>query len=234
MDRVGTQRIVVMIAMEEEAQFFKPYLDDMRRLDDTPGIVATYRGALNGATVDVCVSGIGAVYAATAITAALLHGPQPVAVLSCGCAGAHRPDQAKGDIVLGALVTPLSAQVVDRQGKTRQSGVRCSMLDQATTVFEADPSLLQIGTAAANAFCDEWTVDTSDGRPPRVDVGTVGSSDVWRQDPKLIAEVSEQTGSLCEEMEAHSLAQVCKMFKVSARRSGRLGSLVSDHAPTPH
>jgi len=207
------RRLVVMIAMEEEAQFFKPFLSDMRSFEPVPGgVVAAYRGTLSGVVVDICVSGIGAVHAAAAMTATLLNWPAPMAVISCGCAGAHRPSQAKGDIVLGATVAPLSAQVTDRLGNSRQSGIRCSMLDEATMAFEADPDLLHAATIAANAFSDE--VAASGVRRPRVDVGCVGSSDAWRQCPKLIAEVVEASGSLCEEMEAHALAQVCQIFKV--------------------
>jgi len=206
------KRVVVMIAMEEEAQFFRPFLKGMHELEPVTGVVKIYRGMLEGATVDICISGIGAVHAAAAMTATLLSGPAPAAVLSCGCSGAHRPEQTKGDIVVGASVTPLSAQVVERGGGTRQAGIRCSMLDAPTHTFEADPSLLRIGTDAAHAISDEEP--GSSGRRPRVDVGVVGSADTWRQCPKLIADVVALTGSLCEEMEAHALAQVCQMFKV--------------------
>jgi len=207
----STHRVVVMIAMEEEAQFFKPYLEGMHELEHIEGLVKIYRGVLEGITVDVCISGIGAVHAAAAMTTIMLKYPAPVAVLSCGCSGAHHPSQQKGDIVIGASVTPLSAQVVERNGKVRSAGIRYSMLDAATMTFEADSTLLRIGVAAAHAISDE----TPEGaRRPRIDVGVVGSSDVWRQSPAVIAECVTLTESLCEEMEAHSLAQICRTFKV--------------------
>lgn len=204
--------------MEEEAQFFYPYLEDATDLDSVCGIVRTVRGKLEGCTVDVVICGIGAVHAAMATTAALTAGPAD-AVLSCGCSGAHLPSQVVGDIVIGKTVVPLSAEVVERSGKSRLCGVRCSMLDQATMGFEADPILLRLGTAAAESVrdeivCEMVSASADPPRAPRVDVSVVGSSDVWRQSPSVIEQTHELSGSACEEMEAHAVAQVCRTFGV--------------------
>merc|ERR1712087_38759 len=173
----------VMVAMEEEAQFIYPLCSGLVELPKQLGIVKCTRGTLGGLSVDIVISGIGAVYAAMATTAVLLQGPVS-AVISCGCAGAHLPEQVAGDIVLGERVVPLSAEVIMRDGKSRHSGIRCSMLDSATYSYMADPQLLRLAAAAAAEVCDEdrsaKEVDSSKqfSRTTRVDVGTVGSSDV--------------------------------------------------------
>ena len=108
-------RVIVMVAMEEEAQFLYPLLGD-GLVEQPPirGIVKTLRGNVKGLTVDVVVSGIGAVFASSALTAALSASPA-MAVISCGCSGAHIPEQHMGDIVIGAVsrqpcsASPLSA-----------------------------------------------------------------------------------------------------------------------------
>jgi len=208
--KIMTNRIIVMVAMEEEAQFFYPLLDEQVEQESIRGIVKTVRGKLNGISIDVVISGIGAVYAAAAMTAALTSGPAD-AVISCGCSGAHMPEQRMGDIVIGSRVVPLSAEVVDRHGKSRLAGVRCSMLDEATMGFDADPELLRVATEAAKSVRDEIG---SAAHAPRVDVGIVGSSDVWRQSPEVIGQCYTAHKTLCEEMEAHALAQVCRIFGV--------------------
>lgn len=211
-----------MVAMEEEAQYLYPLLEDVTDRPPVRGIVRAVRGSLHGLTVDVVISGIGAVYASCATTATLTQEPA-LAVLSCGCSGAHMPEQTMGDIVIGSRVVPLSAEVIDRQGNSRLAGVRCSMLDAATMSFDADPFLLGVATEAAMIVRDR-VAHKADGQTfsgactgpaaPRVDIGVVGSSDVWRQSPAEIARVNGAHQSLCEEMEAHAVAQVCAVFGV--------------------
>jgi len=214
-------RVVVMVAMEEEAQFLRPLLEDVSERPDVVGVVKTYRGTLSGLMVDIVISGIGNTYAAMATTATLTAEPA-MAVVSCGCSGAHMPEQRMGDIVIGATVTPLAAEVIDRHGKSRLAGVRCSMLDKATMSFEADPRLLRMATDAAKSVRDDIAAEKNESasssqstlRVPRIDVGVVGSSDVWRQSPAVIDRVHTELHSLCEEMEAHAVAQVCGVFGV--------------------
>jgi hypothetical protein len=69
-------------------------------------------------------------------------------------------------------------------------------------------SLAAVATAAAH--------EIKAARVPgmRIDVGVVGSGDAWRQSVKVIREVHERTHSLCEEMEAHAVAQVAARFGV--------------------
>ena len=158
------------------------------------------------------ISGIGAVYAASATTAALLSGPY-AAVLSCGCSGAHVVGQKMGDLVLGAQVRPLDPVVVARDGAVQYSGVRYSMTTKGTTSWAADGRLLELAKGAAEA------VRQSHAPGMRVDVGTVGSGDAWRQSPGVIHEVHSRAQTLCEEMEAHAVAQVCAASTSLARAS---------------
>jgi len=203
-------RVVVMYAMEEEAQFFYRYLTNQRDLEPVAGTVRKVRGEIDGLTVDVIITGIMAVHAAMATTATLTEASAD-AVLSVGCSGAHLPEQATGDIVIGKNVVPLAAEVISSTGKSRLCGVRCSMRDSATMAFDADELLLRLGTAAAESVRDSIAREGA-AHVPRVDVSTVGSSDVWRQSPAIIAQTHANSGSACEEMEAHAVAQVCQAF----------------------
>lgn len=158
--------------------------------------------------VDIVISGIGAVWAASATTAALLSGGKADAIISCGCSGAHVVGQKMGDMVLGAQVKPLDARVIAADGTLTYSGVRFSMTTKGTTSWEADPTLLALATTAAHE------VRATHAPEMRIDVGVVGSGDAWRQSVRVIHEVHEQADTLCEEMEAHAVAQVASHFKV--------------------
>ena len=103
------------------------------------------------------------------------------------------------------------------------------MTEEHLKAFAAHPRLLELATEAAHAVSAEIgreksstasgaSAGASAGAPavsaPRVDVGAVGSSDVWRQSPALIEQTHAAHQTLCEEMEAHALAQVCRVFEV--------------------
>ena len=114
--------VLVMCAMEEEASFMRDRMNDCSEVPLT-GAMRRTRGSIGGMAVDLVVSGIGTVYGTLATTAAVLD-RKPIAVLSCGCSGAHVRDLRMGDVVLASEVVPLDAIVLERGGKVRRTGVR--------------------------------------------------------------------------------------------------------------
>ena len=200
----GQRNVLVMVAMEEEAQYLKPYLQNPTEVTLRGIPYAVLRGTIKGVQVDIVVSGIGAVYAASATSAALLQ-TTPDCVLSVGCSGAHQPGQGVGDVVLGSEVVPLDPVVVERAGASRLSGVRCSMTEKATMSWACDEALTKVALEAARRVL---------GPGPKIEVGRIGSSDAWRQSPDLITKIATAHGTLCEEMEAHAVAQVCHTFGI--------------------
>ena len=59
------RNVLVMVAMEEEAQYLKPYLQNPTEVTLRGIPYAVLRGTIKGVQVDIVVSGIGAVYAAS-------------------------------------------------------------------------------------------------------------------------------------------------------------------------
>jgi purine-nucleoside phosphorylase len=117
-------------------------------------------------------------------------------------------EQKVGDVIIGEKILPMNAAVFERNGSQRFSGVRWSMRDDATMFWESDPTLVKLAQVAATKAAGLVA-----GPASSVEVGIIGSSDYWRQSPELIAEAAA-TGSLCEEMEAHAVAQICSKFGV--------------------
>ena len=95
--------------------------------------------------------------------------------------------------------------VVERAGASRLSGVRCSMTEKATMSWACDEKLTKVALEAARRVL---------GPGPKIEVGRIGSSDAWRQSPDLITKIATAHGTLCEEMEAHAVAQVCHTFGI--------------------
>jgi nucleoside phosphorylase len=76
----------------------------------------------------------------------------------------------------------------------------------------ADAALLARARAVAGSVTlPSWPGSAS---APRVHEGVVASADVWTQHADSIRALHEQFGSLCEEMEAAAIAQICAQFEV--------------------
>jgi adenosylhomocysteine nucleosidase len=203
--------IAVICAMESEAVHLRRRLGETR---DAP--LARWRrtqGPIGDVPVELVVAGIGLINAAAATTA-LLTLQRPRAVLNYGCSGAHRDDINPGDIVIADQVVHVSAQIVLPDGARRYMGFDYSV--DATRVQEetirSDPELLD----RALRIAEQTTLPPWPGsdQPPRIHVGTVASADVWTQHGESIRTLHDLHRSLCEEMEAAAIAQVCAIFGV--------------------
>jgi len=202
--------VLVICAMEEEAKYLRDLMSDCKEVD-LLGAMRRTRGTINGMEVDLVLCGIGGVYATQATTAAVLD-RKPIAILSCGCSGAHVKELRMGDVVLASEVTPLDAVVLERGGKVRRTGVRRSMQDPQVVSWPADEKLLERAKTVSEGVVRERA--SSGGREIKVMTGGVGSSDTWRQAPNIIEQIHAEASTLCEEMEAGAVAQVAHCFGV--------------------
>ena len=206
------QWALVVCAVREEACFVEARLTRSHEVALAPAW-RRVRGWIGGLQVDVLTCGIGEVDAASATTAALLSEPRrPVAALSVGCSGAHRPEVRPGDVVLGAAVVPTACKMVRADGSSEHVGQRLTTSASPLAELRADAHLLGLARAAAlQAALPPWP--TTPGRVPAVHEGKVGSSDVWTQQ---VEEIERQAalGTYCEEMEAHGVARACAAFGV--------------------
>lgn len=203
-----TTPVLVICALDSEAVHLRRDLDapDER---DMHGWRLT-RGNLGDAVVDLVICDIGMVPAAAATTAAL-SANRYRAVLNYGCAGAHRDDINCGDVIIGEQSINLGSFIVGPS----DGGRRPFGFDDATgTVpgIESDPDLLQRATEISDANTLPPWPGLND--PPAVHRGSVGSADVWTQHPETIHWLHRTYGTLCEDMEAAAIAQVCEHFGV--------------------
>jgi adenosylhomocysteine nucleosidase len=198
--------------MESEALHLRDRLDERR--EHQLAVWRRTRGSIGAVRVEIVVSGIGLINAAAA-TATLLATCEslPRAVFNYGCSGAHREDIDAGDVIIGDRTVHTSSLIV------LPDGIRRSLLfsndDGARSedeVLAVDPGLVAVARGVAETvLLPAWP---GIGHDPRIFVGPVASADVWTQHGATIRGLHLEHGSLCEEMEAAAIAQVCAKYGV--------------------
>jgi adenosylhomocysteine nucleosidase len=146
----------------------------------------------------------------------------PRAVLNYGCSGAHRREIMPGDLVLGERIVHHSAMQVLKDGSERYHGFAYDVAGERmdTAELASDPRLLAVAHAVAESFRVEpwpdtlfWPNDTP-RRDPVVHPGVVASADIWTQAVDRLDVLHGRHRSLCEDMEAAAIAQICALHGV--------------------
>lgn len=203
--------IAIIVAMESERR----HLDTL--LPGWEAVEQSVWPTLRSGDVMCITSGIGMV-AAAAATEHAISTYSPDLVLNFGCTGAHHRDLFPGDVVIGDRLI--------HQGRMRfaPDGSMIPFVDgfqvpgeaELVTDVSTDATLRALAEEVASGLdLPVWPVEnrlpSQPERLPLVLTGTVSSGDVWLQSPVLIDSANERTGSLCEDMEAASIAQICTM-----------------------
>jgi adenosylhomocysteine nucleosidase len=206
--------IGVVVAMEAELQHLLSHVRPVREVHDGPW---RDRFVLAGEVplIALC-SGIGMVNAAAG-TEHLIGTYAPRAILNLGCAGAHRRDILPGDVVVGDGTVHHGAVHILASGEEFFPGAEYQVTGEtvASTELATDPGLRGLAVDAAEGWTPEpWPLGLNlpaemETRTPRVHVGRVASADIWTQFHERIDSLHARHGSLCEDMEAAAIAQVC-------------------------
>jgi adenosylhomocysteine nucleosidase len=166
-------------------------------------------------------SGMGLINAAAA-TERLIAEVSPRLVLNYGCSGAHRREIMPGDLVLGQRVVHHSAMQILKDGSERHSGFGYEVSGERMDAAElaTDAALLAAAEALAQRFEPEswpealfWPRGVQ-RRNPAIHRGVVASADIWTQAVERLDILHERHQSLCEDMEAAAIAQVCALHAV--------------------
>jgi adenosylhomocysteine nucleosidase len=206
--------IGVVVAMESELRHLLERVTPAREVWEGPW---RDRFVTAGETplIALCC-GIGMVNAAAG-TEHLVSRYAPRAVLNFGCAGAHRRDILPGDVIIGDGTVHHGAVHILASGDEFFPGKEYQVTGEtvASTELQTDPGLRGLAVAAAAGWIpDPWPQGLNlppgmSQRPPRTHVGRVASADIWTQFHERIDSLHARHGSLCEDMEAAAIAQVC-------------------------
>ncbi|WP_150268623.1 5'-methylthioadenosine/adenosylhomocysteine nucleosidase [Paenibacillus tepidiphilus] len=184
------QPIGIIGAMDEEIALLLERMVD-RDCKVKAGITY-YTGALLGKPVVLCKSGVGKVNAAVT-TQILLDTFGVSRILFTGVAGALHPGLDIGDIVISASCIQHDMDV------TPLGYARGVIPYQETSVFGADPGLVELAEAACRALGVRYIT------------GIVLSGDQFIASGEAVARLREELDGACAEMEGAAVGQVCFM-----------------------
>jgi adenosylhomocysteine nucleosidase len=213
-DRSSVAPIGVVVAMEAELQHLLDRVTPVREARDGPWL-DRFVAADDVPLIALCC-GIGMTNAAAG-TEHLIARHAPRAILNFGCAGAHRRDILPGDVIIGEGTVHHGAYHILASGEEFFPGQEYAVTGEtvASTKLTTDPGLRALAIEAARGWTPEpWPqgLNLPAGmapRAPRVEVGRVASADIWTQFHERIDHLHARHGTLCEDMEAAAIAQVC-------------------------
>lgn len=169
----------------------------------------------------ICVtSGIGMVSAAAA-TEHVINEYKPTMIMNFGCAGAHHEELFPGDVVIGDRLIHQGRMRFAPNGEIIPLEVGFDVPGESNQVTDVstDTTLRKMaedvaGALTLTAWPESARLPAQSDRTPLIKTGTVSSGDIWLQDETAINGAHERTGSLCEDMEAASIAQICALHGV--------------------
>ncbi len=211
--------IGVVVAMDAELRHLLERVEIEREERDGPWL--DRHATVAGVPLVVVRSGMGMVNAGAA-TERLIDLHQPNAVLNFGCSGAHRRDVLQGDVVIGERSVHHAALHILPSGEEVHKGMHVEVAGEAfaPTHLPSDPALLSLARAASEGWTPEpwprslgWP-ETVPYREPKAHIGAIGSADVWTQAHARLDALHSQHRTLCEDMEAAAIAQVCALHQI--------------------
>ena len=183
--------------------------------EDHHGPWTDYVGTAGNIPLVALCCGIGMVNAAAG-TEHLISTYRPRAIFNYGCAGAHRRDILPGDVIIGDGTVHHGAVHILATGEEFFPGKEYEVTGEtvASTELSTDPQLVDLTMSAAEGWTPEaWpqglNLPADMARAPLVHVGRVASADIWTQFHERIDRLHERHGSVCEDMEAAAIAQIC-------------------------
>jgi adenosylhomocysteine nucleosidase len=223
---VAARPIVVQGAMEIETAALVARLEDARI--ERVGEWVFWHGRIDGYPVIVSktLKGVSNAAAATAIA---IERYRPAAIVNQGTAGAVDPSLKLYDIVLGTETVNLGAFKTPR----RPAGAGSSTLDWVPLDLTAPDGGAALSRKPARFAGDNSLLAMARGLKSRytrgrIIEGVIGTSDMWNDELDRLARLNKDYGTLVEEMETASAAQVASQMNVPF-----LGvRVVSDNAAT--
>lgn len=187
--------IGIMGALEEEIGLLKQELDDVANVQKAGLFFHT--GTLMKKQVVVVKCGVGKVNAAIC-TQILIDVFQCERIVFGGVAGSLLKGLEQGDVVI-------SSHAVQFDIDLTAFGRRHGELADHDRLIEADPDMMQAGTAAFDLLTEEVA------SPPALMVGTIVSGDSFISDPRTITWLQREFGAICTEMEGGAVGYTCKL-----------------------
>lgn len=210
--------IGIIVAMDAELRHLLERVEVTHEEQD--GIWLDRQAEVGGQQLVILRSGMGMVNAAAA-TERLIQVHQPRAIVNYGCSGAHRRDVLPGDVIIGDRSVNHGAVHILASGEELFKGSAYDVGGEtmSSSDLRSDPELVGLAHRAANDWHPEpwpreagWP-DEVPYRNPEIHTGAVASADIWTQAHTRLDLLHRRHATLCEDMEAAAIAQVCAMHE---------------------
>jgi len=210
--------IGIVVAMDAELRHL---LEVGVEREATDGIWLDRYLTIGGQPVVAMCSGMGMVNAAAA-TERMIAAHRPRIVMNFGCSGAHRRDIMPGDVIIGERSVHHSAVHILANGEELFVGGTYDVGGETMHAADlpSDPELVRLAhDSAAGWVPEDWPVAAGwpEGVPyrkPKIHMGNVASADVWTQAHARLDVLHQRHATLCEDMEAAAIAQICARHHV--------------------
>ncbi len=216
--QTGTRPIGIVVAMDAELRHLLERVEVSHEEQD--GIWLDRHAEVSRHPLVILRSGMGMVNAAAA-TERLIHAHQPRAIINYGCSGSHRRDVLPGDVVIGDRSVNHGAVHILAGGEELFKGSAYDVGGEtmSSSDLRSDSELVGLAHRAASGWQPEswpreagWPDDVP-YRNPEIHTGAVASADIWTQAHARLDLLHGRHGTLCEDMEAAAIAQVCAMHE---------------------
>lgn len=207
------QPLIIQGALPVECEYLARQLTHVEK--ETVGGWVFWKGFYQGFPIIISKTRMGMTNSAAATAIAILK-YQPCVIINQGTSGGHDPALNVFDIVLGKAVCNIGAfKTPKRQhGEGSDSLTWVEAFDVlpedetdpepiAIRHFQADEGLLNAAQQVKSTYTQGKVVE-----------GVIGSADVWNNELDRIAFFRETYGTVTEEMEGASVAQVATQFAV--------------------
>ncbi|MBQ9021197.1 MAG: 5'-methylthioadenosine/S-adenosylhomocysteine nucleosidase [Eggerthellaceae bacterium] len=201
----NTPPVAILGALDAEMRLLE---DAIEGLDySETGHFRFSAGTIDGVPVVLVRTGMGMANAAAACVMTIERF-NPNCVILQGTAGAHVPDLHIGDIVISNMAMPTHfVSTPSRPAGAGSNALEWTYLspttfldDNNTHAAEGIPATIRLLNIAQDVPYAEGNLVT----------GIVGSGDIWNRELDRINNVHDALGTLCEDMESYSIAQVCQ------------------------
>ena len=202
--------IVVQGAMKSETDFLISSLEEP--VEYKIGSWTYTAGKIDGYPVIISLTRMGVGNAAVA-TAFAIEAFNPVAVINQGTAGGHDPEIHRGDIVLAQRTYDIGAWVSEPRDKGKGVDFKDVKFNGS---FYYDRNL---SSGDIYLYSDKNLLKIIEGMnnhsfKGRIFKGTMASSNTWESRVDRILFFHEKLGSSAEDMESHSVADICEDYGV--------------------
>ena len=188
--------IVIETAMKSETAWIAKSLRNAKEWN--LGGYPVIEGSWNEYPVILVRNRIGLVNAAIC-TQRIIDYFHPRCILSIGTAGAYLEDLHAGDVIIGHSVRCVNSSHMEDEHLAFLRDISEGEWTELETYHSAD-----------------WIIRIAESIPVsggQIHIGAIGSADFWSREAEEIHRIVSHYDVVCEDMEAYSVAKVCRDFR---------------------